>query len=68
MRRARCYRDGTTLARGSMAEDEYWRMFHLIRGDVEAAIATDNAYITINNLAATDCAASLRSARRTARG
>jgi hypothetical protein len=51
-----------------MAEDEYWRMFHLIRGDVEAAIATDNAYITINNLAATDCAASLRSARRTARG
>ena len=37
-----------------MTEDAYWRMFHLIRGDVEAAIDSDNTYITINNLAAAD--------------
>lgn len=31
-------------------EEEYWRIFHLIRGDVEVAIKSNHAYLTINNL------------------
>lgn len=34
----------------ALTEDEYWRIFHLIRGDVEAAIKSNHAYLTINNL------------------
>jgi len=34
----------------ALTEDEYWRTFHLIRGDVEAAIKSNHAYLTINNL------------------
>jgi hypothetical protein len=34
----------------ALTEEEYWRMFHLIRGDVEAAIKSNHAYLTINNL------------------
>jgi hypothetical protein len=38
-------------ARAPLTDEEYWRMFHLIRGDVEAAIKSNHAYLTINNLA-----------------
>jgi hypothetical protein len=37
-------------ARAPLTEDEYWRIFHLIRGDVEAAIKSNHAYLTVNNL------------------
>jgi hypothetical protein len=33
-----------------LPEDEYWRIFHLIRGDVEAATKCNHAYLTINHL------------------
>jgi hypothetical protein len=33
-----------------MKEDEYWAAFHLIRGEIEAAIKSNFAYLTINNL------------------
>ena len=33
-----------------LPEDEYWRIFHLIRGDVEAAIKSNHAYLTIHSL------------------
>jgi hypothetical protein len=34
-----------------LTEDEYWRMFHVIRGDIEAAIKSNSAFWRINNLA-----------------
>ncbi|MDQ6665269.1 MAG: hypothetical protein M3Z23_12845 [Acidobacteriota bacterium] len=37
-----------------MKDKEYWRIFHLIRGDVEAAIKSNHTYFTINNLVLTD--------------
>lgn len=37
-----------------MTEEGYWRMFHLIRGDIQAAIKSNYAYLTINNLAVTE--------------
>jgi AbiU2 len=37
-----------------ITEDEYWRMFHLIRGDVEGAIKTNSAYLRVNSLAVAD--------------
>jgi hypothetical protein len=37
-----------------MTEDEYWRMFHAVRGDVETAIKSNSAYWKINNLARDD--------------
>lgn len=39
---------------GALTEQEYWRMFHSVRGDVEAAIKTDFAYLKIHNLAAAE--------------
>jgi hypothetical protein len=33
-----------------MSEEEYWRIYHLIRGEVEAAIKSNHAYLTVNNL------------------
>jgi hypothetical protein len=41
-------------ARAPLTDAEYWRMFHSVRGDVEAAIKSNYAYLTINSLAATD--------------
>jgi AbiU2 len=38
----------------TMSEEEYWRTYHLIRGEVEAAIKSNHAYITINNLVVAD--------------
>lgn len=37
-----------------MTSEEYWRMFHLVRGDIEAAIGCSTTYLTINRLAAAD--------------
>src|SRR4051812_21315181 len=37
-----------------MTTEEYWRMFHLVRGDVEGAIASHTAYFKMRSLAATD--------------
>jgi hypothetical protein len=37
-----------------LTEDEYWRMFDSVRGDVEAAIKSNYAYFTIHRLAAAD--------------
>lgn len=37
-----------------MSEEEYWRIYHLIRGEVEAAIKSNHAYLTINNLVVGD--------------
>jgi hypothetical protein len=37
-----------------LPEDEYWRMFHAIRGDVEVAIKSNSAYWKINSLALAD--------------
>jgi hypothetical protein len=47
-----CYRAymPSRYAHHALTEDEYWRIFHLIRGDVEAAIKSNHAYLTINNL------------------
>jgi hypothetical protein len=39
---------------GSSGADWYWHMFHSVRGDVEAAVACNNTYLTINRLAAAD--------------
>jgi hypothetical protein len=39
------------VARARLTDEEYWRVFHLIRGDVEAAIKSNHAYLTIHNLA-----------------
>src|SRR5438552_13700982 len=41
-------------ARHTITEDEYWRMFDSVRGDVEAAIKSNYAYFTIHSLAAAD--------------
>ena len=41
-------------ARTIVTEDEYWRMFDCVLGDVEAAIKSNYAYLTIHDLAATD--------------
>ncbi|MCU1299892.1 MAG: hypothetical protein JWQ87_176 [Candidatus Sulfotelmatobacter sp.] len=35
-------------------EDEYWRIYDLIRGDVEAAIKSNRVYFTVNNLVVED--------------
>jgi hypothetical protein len=37
--------------RAAWSDEKYWRAFHLIRGEVEAAIKSNYAYLTINNLA-----------------
>ena len=37
-----------------LTEDEYWRMFHAVRGDVEVAIKTNHAYLKIRNFAVAD--------------
>lgn len=37
-----------------MNQEEYWRMFHLVRGDVEAAIGCSATYLTINRISAAD--------------
>jgi hypothetical protein len=37
-----------------VTEEEYWTMFHCVRGDVEVAIKTNYAYLKIHNLAARD--------------
>jgi hypothetical protein len=37
-----------------LTEDQYWHMFHSVRGDVEVAVACNNTYLTINRLAAAD--------------
>lgn len=34
-----------------MDSEEYWRLFHLVRGDVEAAIGCNSTYQTIHRLA-----------------
>lgn len=34
--------------------DEYWRMFELVQGDIEKAIESNNAYLTIHDLARAD--------------
>ena len=36
----------------SITQEDYWRMFELIRGDVEAAIKSNFTYLTIHRLAA----------------
>jgi hypothetical protein len=41
-------------AHSTLTEDEYWRMFNSVRGDVEAAIKSNCAYLTINRLAVSD--------------
>ena len=41
-------------AHPSSAEDEYWRMFQSVRGDVNVTIASNNAYLTIHRLATED--------------
>jgi hypothetical protein len=43
-----------TTTYGPPSEDWFWHMFHSVRGDVEAAIGTNNAYHTINRLAVAD--------------
>jgi hypothetical protein len=35
-----------------MTSDKYWEMFHLIRGDIESAIASHTAYFKIHGLGA----------------
>jgi len=35
-----------------MTNDEYWQMFHLIRGDIEGAVASNTTYFKIHNMAA----------------
>lgn len=37
-----------------MDSEEYWRLFRLVKGDVEAAIGCSSTYLTINRLAAAD--------------
>lgn len=37
-------------ATAAMPEAEYWRIYHLIRGEVEAAIKSNHAYLTTNNV------------------
>ena len=37
-----------------MSEEDYWRIFHLIRGDVEAAIKSNYTYLKIHNLAVSE--------------
>lgn len=34
----------------ALTKDEYWRVFHLVRGDVEAAIKSNHTYLTAHNL------------------
>jgi hypothetical protein len=41
-------------ARPALTQDEYWRIFHVIRGDVEAAIKSNHTYLTIQNLLVSD--------------
>ena len=36
----------------SITEEDYWRMFELIRGDVEIAIKSNLTYLTVHRLAA----------------
>jgi AbiU2 len=38
----------------SITEDEYWRMFHAVRGDIETAIKSNSAYWKVNDLARDD--------------
>lgn len=38
----------------ALNEEEYWRVFDLIRGDVEASIISNHTYLTINNLTVAD--------------
>lgn len=49
---ASCYAD--ILSSGYMTGEEYWRLFHLVRGDVESAIGCSSTYLTINRLARED--------------
>jgi hypothetical protein len=37
-----------------MTSEEYWRMFHAVRGDIESAMASNAAYFKIQNMAAGD--------------
>lgn len=37
-----------------MTGEEYWRMFHLVRGDVETAIGCSSTYLTINRMGTRD--------------
>src|ERR1035437_10228685 len=37
-----------------MTSEEYWRMFHLVRGDIETAIGCSSTYLTINRMAVDD--------------
>ena len=37
-----------------MTSEEYWRMFHFVRGDIETAIGCSSTYLTINRLATND--------------
>lgn len=41
-----------TRTRPASTEEHYWRMFELIRGDVETAIRSNVTYLTIHRLAA----------------
>jgi hypothetical protein len=43
-----------------LTEEEYWRIFDLIRGDVEAAIKSNHAYLTINKLMVTSAGSKRR--------
>lgn len=36
----------------SITEEDYWRMFELIRGDVETAIKSNLTYLTVHRVAA----------------
>lgn len=42
----------TPAAAGPLTEQDYWRMFHSVRGDAEAAINSNFGYLKIHNLAA----------------
>src|SRR5258708_3424404 len=37
-----------------LTEDEYWRMFESVRGDVEGAIKSNYGYLKINDMAVAD--------------
>ena len=45
---------GSARVKSVMNQEEYWRMFHLVRGDVEAAIGCSATYLTINRISAAD--------------
>ena len=40
--------------RAALTEEEYWRIYNLIYGDVEAAIKSNRTYLAIQNLAKED--------------